>query len=307
MMRKFVYDLMRIFMVICIIALATPESAFANELPEPVTAPNAVLCGEGSVQDDYGFSYPLAQYHWTVDWEGYVQERTVEEVDVVLDRLDRDQIAQVMILFLRDTRVGDRVNCAVHFLRYMELGLLEGPRKDNGFVFLVVVEEDEIDVHYGVGLGLPALTAHDLTDLNRGAEDTYATTGSMDEALLDLVYSFDAYVRTKYDPQKSDSQGNTSSQPVGEYAPTAFNFSSPVTIAIVCCVLCLVFLFLMVMVSLLTRIGRRTSRRRPVFRAPRPRSRSFPAPRMPRSRPRSRPRSMPRRRGGGSGRSHRGN
>jgi hypothetical protein len=45
-----------------------------------------------------------------------------------------------------------------------------GERKDNGFVFLIVVEPNRIDVHYGVGLGLPALTAPELTSINRAAE-----------------------------------------------------------------------------------------------------------------------------------------
>ena len=35
-----------------------------------------------------------------------------------------------MILFLPQDQVGIRVNCAVHFLRYMRLGLPAGERKE---------------------------------------------------------------------------------------------------------------------------------------------------------------------------------
>ena len=150
----------------------------------------APLCGDGSAPD-YGFNYDLQQTHWTVDWQNYASEKTVTEVDTILDRLNGDSIAQTMILFKSQDQVGDRVNCAVHFLRYMKLGLPSGERKDNGFVFLIVVEPTRIDVHYGVGLGLPALTASDLTNLNRSAEDSYQSSQSMDQALMTLVQGFD--------------------------------------------------------------------------------------------------------------------
>ena len=46
----------------------------------------ASLCGDGSAPD-YGFTYDLQQAHWTVDWQDYVSEKAVTEVDAVLDRL----------------------------------------------------------------------------------------------------------------------------------------------------------------------------------------------------------------------------
>jgi hypothetical protein len=170
---------------------STPASARA------VTA--ASLCGNGSAPD-YGFKYDLQQAHWTVGWQGYSSEQTVNEVDVVLDRLNADSIAQTMILILPQEQVGNRVNCAVHFLRYMQLGLPYGERKDNGFVFLIVVEPTRLDVHYGVGLGLPALTAPELTNLNRIAETTFQSTHSLDKALLTLVQDYDRVTRNKYAP-----------------------------------------------------------------------------------------------------------
>ena len=159
----------------------------------------APLCGEGSAPD-YGFTYALQQEHWTVDWQAYVTEQTVTEVDAILDQLNGDSIAQTMILIQSQEQVGNRVNCAVHFLRYMQLGLPTGERKDNGFVFLIVVEPDRIDVHYGIGLGLPALTASELTTLNRTAEATFQSTHSIDQALLVLIQGFDTAARSNYSP-----------------------------------------------------------------------------------------------------------
>ena len=191
-------------------------------------------CGDDS-PPDYGFSYDLLQPHWTVGWEDYASEQTADRVDRVLDRLDEDAIAQTMILILPEDQVGIRPNCAVHFLRYMKLGLPTGERKDNGFVFLIVVEPDSIDVHYAVGLGLPALTAPELTNINRAVESKYQSTHSMDQALLTLANEFNIVARNNYEPAPSAA---STPEPVGQ--PTG-----PVAALALCGQLCLgVFLFL---------------------------------------------------------------
>lgn len=201
------------------------------------TVSAAPLCGAGS-EPDYGFTYPLQQTHWTVDWQDYASEQTVTEVDAVLDRLNADSIAQTMILIKPQAQVGIRVNCAVHFLRYMKLGQPSGERKDNGFVFLIVVEPNRIDVHYGVGLGLPALTASELTNINRAAEDAYQSTHSMDQTLLTLVQGFDAVARNKYAPLISPT-------PASETDALPLLPSGPIDILTICGQLCLgIFLLL---------------------------------------------------------------
>jgi hypothetical protein len=210
----------------------------------------ADLCGQGSAPD-YGFTYDLQQSHWTVDWENFVSENTVAEVDVILDRLDSDSIAQTMILIQSEEQVGNRVNCAVHFLRYMRLGLPDGERKDNGFVFLIIVEPNSIDVHYGVGLGLPALTASELTSLNRAAEDTYQATKSLDQALLTLIQEFDKVARSNYSPLISPT-------PVQEINNLPMLPSGPLGILSICGLLCIgvpLLLFLMWMLPKLARSG----------------------------------------------------
>ena len=281
-------------------------SASAQRSGHFVYLPLAVRCGDGSASEDYGFTDDLMQPHWTVGWESYVSEMTVDQVDMVLDDLDYDNIAQTMILVKPAEEVGNRVNCAVHFLRYMKLGQPTGARKDNGFVFLVVVDNGGIDVHYGVGLGLPALTAHGLTDINRLAEDAYDQTGSMDEALLVLVNGFEGYARSKYEPWHP---------PTPTPEQVALGSSPPAYVVI--CILCVVALFILFIIFVSIRgAGRRTRRSGPtVYRSPtvsRPRRVTGPRPTRS-SRPRSRSRTSvsrpkPRRRGGsGSGRSGRGN
>jgi hypothetical protein len=208
----------------------------------------ASLCGEGSAPD-YGFTYDLQQVHWTVDSQGYTSEQAQTEVDVILDQLNADSIAQTMILIQPQEQVGNRVNCAVHFLRYMQLGLSNGERKDNGIVFLIVVEPTRIDVHYGVGLGLPALTASELTTLNRSAEDAYQSTHSIDQALLTLIKGFDTVARNNYEPLIAPS-------PTQETMNLPALPSGPLGILSLCGLVCLGVIFLLFFMWMLPKLGR---------------------------------------------------
>ena len=210
--------------------------------PVQAQTPSAAsLCGNGSAPD-YGLSYDLQQPHWTVGWENYASEETVNRVDSVLDSLDEEAIAQTMILILPQDQVGVRTNCAVHFLRYMQLGLPTGNRKDNGFVFLIVVGSESIDVHYAVGLGLPALTAQGLTPINRAAEKAYQSTHSMDQALLTMVDEFDTVARSNYEPEPSAA---LTPEPVNQPAGPA----ATLALCVQFCLSIFVFLFILWMFS----------------------------------------------------------
>ncbi len=277
------------------ITLIVVVTTFAFSLSVDLTSVSAGaihaadLCGQGSAPD-YGFTYDLQQLHWTVNWQSYISENTAAEVDTILDQLNADSIAQTMVLIRSEEQVGNRVNCAVHFLRYMRLGLPDGERKDSGFVFLIVVEPSSIDVHYGVGLGLPALTASELTSLNRVAEDTYQATKSLDQALLTLIQEFDTVARSNYSPLISPT-------PAQEIINLPTLPSGPLGILSICGLLCIGVPFLLFLMWMLTKFARSGINFNPYGSGSR--GSGFPL---------GGSRSSPRSRGGsGSGRSGRGN
>jgi len=243
--------------LIIVAVTALVLSAFSLSLySTPASASGAhatTLCGDGSAPD-YGFTYDLKQTYWVVNWQNFASEQAVVKADAILNQLNQDSIAQTMILFQSQDQVGNRVNCAVHFLRYMQLGLPTGERKDNGFVFLIVVEPTGIDVHYGVGLGLPALTAPELTDLNRAAEAAYQSTHDMDQALLTLAQSFDKVARNNYAPLTAPISPTT----VAETNNAPQTPAGPLDIFTICGQLCLgilVVLFLIWMFFQMARSG----------------------------------------------------
>jgi len=101
-----------------------------------------------------------------------------------------------------------------------------------------------------VGLGLPALTASELTTLNRAAEDAYQSTHSMDQALLTLVQGFDTVARSKYVPLISPTP-----------TPETLNLpplpSGPLGILAICGHVCIGILFLLFLMWMLNQLARR--------------------------------------------------
>jgi hypothetical protein len=112
-------------------------------------------------------------------------------------------------------------------------------------VFLIVVEPNSIDVHYAVGLGLPALTAYELTNINRAAEDTYQSTHSMDQALLTLTNEFDKVARNNYAPL-------TARTPTPEIVARP---SGPVATLALCGQLCLGFIMFLILIWLFSQMA----------------------------------------------------
>ncbi len=195
------------------------------------------LCGNGSAPD-YGFSYDLLQPHWTVGWENYASEQAVNRVDRVFDRLNEDahRTDDDPHPATRSGRDSNQLRRALPALH--AAWLTNGQPQRQWFCFLIVVEPDRIDVHYAVGLGLPALTAQELTPINRAAEITYQSTHSMDEALLTLADEFSTVARNNYEPEPASA---LTPAPVDQPA-------GPVATLALCGQLCLgifVFLFLL--------------------------------------------------------------
>lgn len=135
--------------------------------------------------------------YWIVNCS--VSDATTKEVDRVLENLNADRIAQTIVLCI-PSAVPQPTAYAERFLRYMGLGMPDGDRKNNGLVFLVLQDGEKLDVHYAVGLGLPALTAQGLSPINRIGEDTYQKTKSLDDSVLAIAANIDIYARSKYQP-----------------------------------------------------------------------------------------------------------
>lgn len=135
--------------------------------------------------------------YWIVNCS--VSDATTKEVDRVLENLNADRIAQTIVLCI-PSAVPQPTAYAERFLRYMGLGMPDGDRKNNGLVFLVLQDGEKLDVHYAVGLGLPALTAQGLTPINRIGEDTYQKTKSLDDSVLAIAADLEIYARSKYQP-----------------------------------------------------------------------------------------------------------
>lgn len=162
--------------------------------PQPqYTVDNAPLEG----QPNYPVPVSKRIDYWVVNCP--VSGSTTQEVDHVLENLNADHIAQTVILCM-PTTVPEPTSYVMRFLRYMELGLPDGERKNNGLVILVLQDGDKLDVHYGVGFGLPALTAQGLSPINRLGEEAYAESKNMDQAILAIAHGLDAYARSEYDP-----------------------------------------------------------------------------------------------------------
>src|SRR3989344_313733 len=101
---KRVSQLALLFAIVLSIFLALPGTG--NASAAPATQQGNFWCGNGNETNDYDFSYNLNQPHWTVG-NGLVSEETMAQVDVTLDQLNADQLAQTMILVLSENQVGE--------------------------------------------------------------------------------------------------------------------------------------------------------------------------------------------------------
>ena len=75
-----------------LLVLFTLLSTFGTT--QPVMAQSTEhWCGGTSETLNYGFSFPSGQVaHWTVNGEAFVSQATIDQVDVILDKLNADNI-----------------------------------------------------------------------------------------------------------------------------------------------------------------------------------------------------------------------
>lgn len=136
--------------------------------------------------------------YWVVNCNPMTPE-TVVAVDRVLENLRADHIAETVILCMPRNSVHDPVGYAIRFTRYMELGLKDGPRRDNGFTWLILYDTAGIEIHEGIGLGLNKFTQVDIAPVQAKAEKAFAL-GGVDAVVNTLATEYEKMARANYDP-----------------------------------------------------------------------------------------------------------
>lgn len=196
---------MKQYTILGILLCLTLAVGFASVAPARAAAPlqDGPWCGSMSESENWGFNFSKDDnYHWTVNGNQFVSQATIDQVDVVLDGLNNDNIAQTMVLMLRSEDVSVGPNCAGMFREYMTLGNEDGPRADNGFAWLMVYDKtaNTVTAYYAVGGSLNSLHTSWLQEMKRQITDKYSETQSLDATMLFLVSEFDAYARQQYEP-----------------------------------------------------------------------------------------------------------
>lgn len=314
-MKKLSLSFLGLFILLFTLSLLGPTPVQAAPADQ-----NGRWCGSTGEADNYGFTFGLSQPHWTVNGEPFVSADAIDQVDVILDRLNADNIANTMILFINAEDVAVGPTCAGYFLNYMMLGNAEGPRADNGFAFVFNFDKatNKLQVHYSVGGSLNALTSPHLKELKRFGEDTYAQTGSMDTALIETIKAFDEYARQQYEPYYPPTP-----EPQVIVNQDSNQTFSPLLLVFLCLLALLLFIIVAAALGLFSNSGSSTSDYTPRYTpdsndgndtpnyrpSPRPYS---PTPSRPSSPPPSRPSTPsrpssppPSRSGGGSGKTTR--
>ncbi len=136
-----------------------------------------------------------------------VSTSTKKEADKTLAYLWSDHIAETFVLCMKST--DGIVNPGVwadHFIEHEGIGLAEGPRKWNGFVWLVIYDPNDtskVSIHYAIGDGLPAITAGELGPIMRSAE-ALASDNGIDAAVISLAEGFNEVARSDYQPYEPE-------------------------------------------------------------------------------------------------------
>ncbi|MBI2326371.1 TPM domain-containing protein [Candidatus Collierbacteria bacterium] len=147
-------------------------------------------------EPDYPVPVDKVIPYWITNCQ--VSQDTIMKVDKILEDLNADHIAQTVLVCMKYGEVHDPTSYAIRFLRYMGLGLTDGPRKDNGMVLLALTDKTHFELHYGVGLGLSAITAPNMGDIIRATGDGF--NGNLDDAVVQTATMFSQAARIKYQP-----------------------------------------------------------------------------------------------------------
>lgn len=127
-----------------------------------------------------------------------VTKETVVAVDKILSELEADHIAQTRF-FCMPGPISEPATYAARALRYLALGLPDGPRKDNGAIGLIVYTKNDLKVYFSPGLGVTKFSAIQLEPVFRDAADVSKEKG-IDAALVSLATGYNTVAREDYQP-----------------------------------------------------------------------------------------------------------
>jgi hypothetical protein len=132
-----------------------------------------------------------------VDPDGLVGQEAVKAADQTLESLRSDGLAETVIVVQRGVR--HPAEWSTHYGRWLMLGAREGPRQNNGLVFLIIPDArpEGGRVWYSVGRGLPRLTSSDLGPVVEEAA-SYANADDIDGAVVSIARNIDDIVRKVY-------------------------------------------------------------------------------------------------------------
>lgn len=169
--------------------------------------PNTRMLEYDSQNEPPGVDYPVVTIengrptvpYWVVNCN--MSREGLIEADGTLERLNADNIIQGAVLCMHADEVQDVPGYALRFLRFMGLGNAEGQRRDNGFVWIIVHNEETgtAEIRYSAGYGLTRISAIDLDVMRDVALANYQQAGQ-ENVVRYLVSELDKLGRASYEP-----------------------------------------------------------------------------------------------------------
>jgi len=148
-------------------------------------------------------AFPPLRDSWVIDRAGVLSKEVVEDGDAVCQRLQDEQIAEVVVVVVNGVKHPD--TWATHYGRWLKLGTkgysTEGG--NNGVVWLIRPDATE-KTTISVGRGLPEFTTVDYGKIMDDARE-YLSFGNFDRGVSVIIHETDhtlRRLRTKRESQK---------------------------------------------------------------------------------------------------------
>lgn len=127
------------------------------------------------------------------------------EAEKVLAVLDADNISKTAIVCMPQGSVSVPGEWAKRFSKYYTIGNADGPRKDNGFVWLILYDEaGKTEIHMAIGDGMQKLGAYELGNVMRAGQDSFNPSLSQEDnvanAIMTITRTYDSTARANIEP-----------------------------------------------------------------------------------------------------------